>query len=159
MRYSFHYGTFQIEPVTNQPQIAWCSGLFVLPEMRGMRFGHTLKKEQTDALRRENYDYAMCSVDGQNTAQQNVLRKAGWYRLDEFTNRRALPGGTTQIWAWRQSGETHTHLKMRLRAEADKIVFDAFSRNSFTADDLSKMHGLCVTILDSLDSPQLGTEY
>ena len=95
-RHATPYGAFNIEPMPSQPQIGLCHGFFVDHALRGRGLGHELKRTQHDALADGYYDYAICTCDSANTAQQRVLTVAGWQLLDHFENSRT--GGKTQIW-------------------------------------------------------------
>lgn len=95
-RHTTFAGTFQVDSMPQQPQLALCHGFFVPLRQRGRKFAHQLKKQQMQFLDGENFDYALCTVDGANAAQLAVLTKAGWQQLAEFANTRT--GGRTQIW-------------------------------------------------------------
>lgn len=95
-RYANNAGSFHIEPAPSQPQLAHCHGFFIRHEMRRRGHGHILKEQQTRTLEQLGYDYAICTVDGQNQAQITILAQAGWRKLDDFYNSKT--GGTTQLW-------------------------------------------------------------
>lgn len=95
-RHTTFAGTFQVDSMPQQPQLALCHGFFVPMRQRGRKLAHKLKLQQMQYLAGENFDYAVCTVDGANAAQQAVLTKAGWSMLAEFNNTRT--GGKTQIW-------------------------------------------------------------
>lgn len=95
-RHATPYGAFEIDSMPSQPQIGLCHGFFVDVDKRGQGLARHLKQAQFDALATGKYDYGMCTCDASNTAQQAVLKRAGWYLLDEFSNRKT--GGTTQVW-------------------------------------------------------------
>lgn len=95
-RHSTGYGAFHIEPMPSQPQLALCHGFFVQNDRRGGGRGHELKAVQNAQLDTDGYDYAICTVDKSNEAQQRVLQKAGWERLASFPNSKT--GGTTLIY-------------------------------------------------------------
>lgn len=98
-RHATPYGAFHIEPVPSQPQIAICHGLFVSEGMRGQGLGHMLKAAQEAQLKRDLYDYAICTCDGANAKQQAVLERAGWRKIDTFNNTKT--GAETQVWGRR----------------------------------------------------------
>ena len=98
-RHDTPYGAFHIEPVPSQPQIAICHGLFVSEGMRGQGLGHMLKAAQETQLKRDLYDYAICTCDGANAKQQAVLERAGWRKIDTFNNTKT--GAETQVWGRR----------------------------------------------------------
>lgn len=95
-RYATPAGSYHIDPVPGQPQIAHCHGFFVPIDRRGMKLGHMLKEHQMTNLMAEHYDYATATVDVGNDAQKRVLEKSGWKRLDYFTNTKT--GSTTELW-------------------------------------------------------------
>lgn len=89
-------GSYHIDPLPGQPQIAHCHGFFVPVDRRGLKLGHALKAHQVSTLAAEHYDYATATVDASNEAQKRVLEKAGFQCLDTFTNSKT--GGTTELW-------------------------------------------------------------
>lgn len=89
-------GCYHIDPMPGQPQVAHCHGFFVPVDRRGLKLGHKLKAHQVSTLAAEHYDYATATVDASNEAQKRVLEKAGFRRLDTFTNTKT--GGTTELW-------------------------------------------------------------
>lgn len=97
-RHNTPVGSFQIDSMPSQTQVALCHGFFVAEDHRGKGQGHALKQHQANVLRQGNYDYALCTVAGGNTAQKKVLGAAGWVRLTTFRNRRSSE--TTEIWGW-----------------------------------------------------------
>lgn len=96
MRHSTAYGSFSVEPMPGQPQIGLCHSFFVPIKMRGKGHAHKLKTEQRSVLRENHFDFALCTVAGDNGAQQAVLHAAGWEMLKSFENSRT--GGITQVW-------------------------------------------------------------
>lgn len=108
-RHATPYGAFEIASMPSQPQIGICHGFFVDVSKRGQGLAHNLKQTQFDALDSGMYDYGMCTCDAANTAQQAVLKRAGWHLLDEFSNRKT--GGTTQIWGRAIAPEEDQHLR------------------------------------------------
>lgn len=96
MRRSTVYGSYAIDQMPQQPQVALCHSFFVPLRQRGRGFAHRLKTQQLQTLREEHYDYALCTVASDNAAQHAVLEKSGWVKLAEFDNNRI--GGKTEIW-------------------------------------------------------------
>lgn len=95
-RYAYLEGAFEIDTIPAQPQIAHCHGFFVVADRRGHGNAHVLKQHQMDRLVAEHYDYATATVDASNEAQKRVLTKAGFRRLDTFTNSKTC--GVTELW-------------------------------------------------------------
>lgn len=95
-RFANNTGAFHIEPAPSQPQLAHCHGFFVRHDMRGRGHGSVLKEQQMKCLKNLGYDFAICTVDGQNQAQITILEQAGWQMLVEFNNSKT--GGTTMLW-------------------------------------------------------------
>lgn len=95
-RYAHLEGAFEIDTIPAQPQIAHCHGFFVIAERRGHGNAHVLKRHQMERLASEHYDYATATVDASNEAQKCVLTKAGFRRLDTFSNSKT--GSTTELW-------------------------------------------------------------
>lgn len=97
-RNSSKHGCYSVDPMPAQSQLALCHSFFVPVTLRGNGFGHRLKKSQMKALVEQRYDYAICTVAGDNLAQQSVLSKSGWRRIASFPNSKT--GGHTEVWGW-----------------------------------------------------------
>lgn len=95
-RYAITAGSYHIDPLPGQPQVAHCHSFFVPADRRGMRLGHMLKEHQVANLVAEHYDYATATVDASNAAQKRVLTKAGFRWLDTFANTKT--GSNTELW-------------------------------------------------------------
>lgn len=98
MRISTIHGACEIDSLPGQSQIAICHSLFVSGHARGKGAGHLLKRKQIKELYRLQYDYAMCTVAGDNERQKRILTQAGWKILVEFSNRRSV--AVTEIWGY-----------------------------------------------------------
>lgn len=96
MRYATLNGVFEIDSLPSQPQLAVCHAFHVHEDRRGRGLSHELHKQQIHVLENQAYDYALCTVTGENQAQRKALAKAGWSLLDQFHNRKR--GEVTQIW-------------------------------------------------------------
>lgn len=96
MRYAADIGGYEIDSLPSQVQVAVCHGFFVEQKYRGKGYARILKQMQGVKLAELSYDFAICTVAGDNLIQQKVLMAAGWDRLAAFKNRRT--GGTTEIW-------------------------------------------------------------
>jgi RimJ/RimL family protein N-acetyltransferase len=97
-RYATPFGSYHIEPMTSQPNVALCHGFFIHHTMRGRRLAHALKAHQNAQLRSEGYNYAVCTCDGANVAQHAVLAAAGWVKTGEFTSSKT--GGLVLVYGW-----------------------------------------------------------
>ncbi|ATE60139.1 hypothetical protein [Thauera sinica] len=98
MRLTTSYGSYEIEPMPGQPQIALCHSFFIVEHARGQGRASALKRHQNDVLVQQHYDLAICTVASTNTRQHSVLSKAGWVPLMTFTNSRL--GGETLIYGF-----------------------------------------------------------
>lgn len=97
-RYAYPYGSFCVEQIPNQPQVAHCHSFFVRADQRGQGLGKRLKQEQCRVLAAMGFDFATCTTAGDNVRQRRVLEACGWQRLTEFVN--SNTGGTTVMWGW-----------------------------------------------------------
>jgi L-amino acid N-acyltransferase YncA len=97
-RIATEYGAFEFESLPNQTQVAVTHSMFIEIDMRGQGLGRQLKRLQIQTLKSLKYDYALCTVDGQNEVQQTLLRSLGGEMLKQFSNSKT--GGTTQIWGF-----------------------------------------------------------
>lgn len=95
-RYAGPHGVYHIAPLPNMPQVAWCYGFWVPPEMRGNGHGRHLEEMQAMSLKAAKYDYAITTTAGSNIAKQKCLLAAGWTLLDTFDNSRT--GEPHQVW-------------------------------------------------------------
>lgn len=96
MRFSTAAGAYEIDSLPSQPQVANCHGFFIHYEMRGMGHAHQLKRHQMFSLKTLGYDFATCTVCSNNTAQKQVLERAGWSRLGGFTSSKT--GDPVDLW-------------------------------------------------------------
>lgn len=93
------YGFYSVDPMPNQPSVAWCSDFTVYIHHRGKGFAHWLKREQNGVLKNCGFTLAMCSVKESNSAQIRVLQHAGWTYVISFNDVRT--GEHVQIWNYR----------------------------------------------------------
>lgn len=98
MRYSTLYGFFSIDPMPNQPSVAWCSDFTVFTLSRKQGMAHALKAYQNKVLSDEGFTLAMCSVKESNIAQIKVLTKADWNHKTSFQDVRT--GEMIQLWVY-----------------------------------------------------------
>lgn len=103
MRYATLHGAYEIESLPSQPQVAHCHGFFIHKLLQRLGLGHALKAHQNKQLAILKYDYAICTVCGNNAAQKSVLAQAGWAKLAEFTSGKT--GEEVEIWGWEVSSE------------------------------------------------------
>lgn len=96
MRYAMPSGCFEIDSLPSQVQVAVCHGFYVYEGLRGHGLAKTLHKQQISKLCELGYDYAMCTVTGDNPAQSKAIADAGWELMSEFKNTRK--GDKTQVW-------------------------------------------------------------
>jgi hypothetical protein len=98
MKHTTPYGAFEIDAMPGQPQLALCHSFFVPEHNRGRGYGHRLKRHQIDLLIEGHFDFAVCTVAGDNNRQHAVLESAGWELLGSFKNSRI--GGLTMIYGF-----------------------------------------------------------
>lgn len=98
MRHTTLHGAYEIADMPGQPQLALCHSLFVVEHARGQGHGRALKQHQGQVLMQQHYDFALCTVAGNNARQQAVLRHAGWAPMAAFPNSRL--GGETLIYGF-----------------------------------------------------------
>ncbi len=162
-RHATRFGAYHLDPMPSQPQIAICHGLFVSEDERGHGLGHQLKKEQEAQLKKDLFDYALCTCDGGNAAQQAVLEKAGWNKVDTFHNSKT--GGQTQVWGrrvqeiststeadetnsqeygiWFRNGPAYSTLSERVDMDLARVLHGVYVNTDmaahFVLDDLHEM--------------------
>ena len=98
MRFATHVGAYEIDSVPSQPQVAHCHAFFVPIGMRGKGLAHDLKTNQNMVLSALGYDFATCTVCGNNAAQKRVLTKAGWSMIASFVS--SKNGDPVELWGW-----------------------------------------------------------
>ena len=97
-RYSTVFGVYEITPMAGLPQTAICHGFYVLDGMRGAGYGRKLMDCMLMSLKLENYDYAICTTQHNNTAMKMLLCRAGWIQKDIFQNRKT--GQAHTVWGF-----------------------------------------------------------
>lgn len=116
MRFSSDIGVFEIESMPNQGQVAICFGFYVYELMRRQGFAKDLHEMQIIQLKKYGYDYAICTVAGDNPAQSRSIANAGWRMTNEFYNTRT--GIKTQVWEIDLSTIKSTSLAKLAESEA-----------------------------------------
>jgi GNAT superfamily N-acetyltransferase len=96
MRFAKPEGVYHIEPMPSQVQVAICHGFYVREELRGQGLAKRLHVQQIMDMELMGYDYALCTVTGDNVPQRKALEATGWTKLSEFRNSRV--GQITQTW-------------------------------------------------------------
>lgn len=96
MRFNGLVGHYEIDSLPSQVQVAICHGFYVHEGLRGQGLAKQLHKDQIKNLIELGYDYAVCTVTGDNQAQSTAIAKAGWELMSEFYNTRK--GEKTQVW-------------------------------------------------------------
>lgn len=86
-RHANKYGAYCISPLPGQPQVAVTHAFFVHPSLRGKGYGKTMKLAQMRLLSEHAFDYGVCTVRADNTAQKSILQATGWRHLDTFYSR------------------------------------------------------------------------
>lgn len=90
-RYAKGGATIAIGEIDNLPgcsQVAVFHSAFVLPEYRGKGEGFQAHVERLETAMRLGYDYAICTVAENNTAQVNILKDNAWQQIGKFFSRK-----------------------------------------------------------------------
>jgi GNAT superfamily N-acetyltransferase len=95
-RFSTKYGVFHITPKPGLPQVAICHGFYVIETMRSKGYGHKLMEDMVKQLRKDQFDYAICTTAWDNVAMQRCLVDGGWTLLANFHNRKTAQ--RHQLW-------------------------------------------------------------
>jgi GNAT superfamily N-acetyltransferase len=96
VRFAKPEGVYHIDEIPSQVQVAACHGFYVREGLRGQGLAKRLHVQQIMDMELLGYDYALCTVTGDNIPQRKALEATGWKKLDEFYNTRASQ--LTQIW-------------------------------------------------------------
>jgi RimJ/RimL family protein N-acetyltransferase len=96
MRFCNDIGVFEIDSLPSQVQVGVCHGFFVHEHKRGQGLASVLHARQIKELRDLGYDYAICTVSGENPAQSKAIKNAGWTLTNTFFNRRICQ--KTEVW-------------------------------------------------------------
>jgi len=86
MRFSNENGYCELNNFPGNSQIVVSNHAFIYPEKRGKGLGrknHQLRVERATFL---GYDYIICTVKSDNSAELAILEKEGFKLLDEFLN-------------------------------------------------------------------------
>lgn len=81
-------GGYHIDTLPGNPQVAVTHGFYVRADVRGSGLGHQLKSEQVSVLECSGFDYGICTVLEDNTAQRKIVEKNGYKMLDSFFDTR-----------------------------------------------------------------------
>lgn len=90
-RYAKGGTTIGIGEIDNLPgcsQVAVFHSAFVLPEYRNKGEGFQAHVERLETAIRLGYDYAICTVQQGNTAQEKILHDNGWEEIGLFFSRK-----------------------------------------------------------------------
>lgn len=89
MRLSFEGVYGEITTLPGCTQIGVSHNVFVDPSRRGQGWGTEANLQRT-AFMRDNmgYDYALCTVESTNEAQQKIMSVNGWKQLSYFVSRK-----------------------------------------------------------------------
>lgn len=143
-------GAFEVSALPGQPQVAHCHALFVVPEVRGNGLGKVLKEAQNRYLKEHMYDYALCTVRGDNAAQRKILKSAGWKQRDSFYDSRQ--DAVVELWSYDVEYETEfcEWFEEQIRIEAAETVgpnsveyddlVDSLSEDSFVQTEYRKLY-------------------
>lgn len=96
MRFANEFGVCEIDTLPGSPQVAVSHAVFVYPEHRGTGKGsmnHMLRLKRLGDL---GYNYVMATMRAGNAAEEAILVKNGWKRLDEFTS--SSTGHVVVLW-------------------------------------------------------------
>jgi len=96
MRFGTDIGCFEIDTMPSQVQVAICHGFFLYEHKRGQGLAAVLHVQQLTRLIEQGYDFAICTVSGENPAQSRAIEKAGWTLVHTFYN--ARQSTQSQVW-------------------------------------------------------------
>ncbi len=77
---------FSLVPMVGCPPICVSTGSLVRDKFRKLGIGHLLNEMRLDIAKRWGYALLVCTDREDNTAQQAVLKKNGWKKLEGFVN-------------------------------------------------------------------------
>jgi len=97
MRTNTEIGGFEIHSMPNNTQVAICTSFYVREELRGQGKAYMLHIKQLERLLEQGYDFAICTVTGNNPAQSRAIAKAGWTLDRVFYNSRL--GEKSEFWS------------------------------------------------------------
>lgn len=84
MRFSTNGVHGEITTLPGCTQVAVSHGVYVRASERGQGRGQKANDERQQFMKDHGYDYALCTVDAANAAQNAVMAKNGWKQLDTF---------------------------------------------------------------------------
>lgn len=96
MRYGDENGHYEIDSVPGLPQVAVSHRVWIRPDKRGNGIGKAQHRARLIQLSALGYDYALCTVNKDNTVQRAILLQHGWRVLDNFHNR--VTDHAIEIW-------------------------------------------------------------
>lgn len=96
MRFFDWTGHYELESFPGCNNLVVSTHTFIKPELRGKGLGlrqHGQRLKQAEDM---GYGYIICTVKANNDAEKHILEKAGWKKLDSFTNKET--GNNLEIW-------------------------------------------------------------
>ncbi len=77
---------FSLVPMIGCPPVAVSTGVKVSEKFRKLGIGHLMNEMRLDIAKQWGYSLVLCTDREDNVAQQAVLKKNGWKKLDGFVN-------------------------------------------------------------------------
>ena len=91
--------TRAVRELTSLPgcnQVCVSHGAYVFPDHRGKGIGLEEHKLALSEMKRQDYDYAICTMRDENKAQVTILNQAGWSCLSHFKS--SYTGNLVSLW-------------------------------------------------------------
>ncbi len=89
MKYSDKLGgSYRIDDLPGNSQIAVSNAAFIHPNQRGKGHGKKVHKEKLNLMIELGYDIALCTVVTSNEPQIRIVEKNGWEKLMQFKSKK-----------------------------------------------------------------------
>lgn len=79
----------EISTLPGNSNVAVSHAVFVPASMRGKGLGTKAQEKRLELMKNLGYDYVLCTVRQDNSAQIHVLLKFGWRELSSFASSRS----------------------------------------------------------------------
>ena len=86
----------EISDLPGCPQIAVSHYVFLREGQKGKGQGQRAHRDRLQLMKEAGYDYALCTVIGQNAVERHILEKHGWKPLDSFSSTKTQ--NSVELW-------------------------------------------------------------
>jgi len=108
-----------IDSLPGSQQIAVFNYVFLKANLRGKGKGNAAHKKRLQTAKDLGYDYALCTVVGNNAVELHILQSNGWTKLSQFTSSKT--NHDVQLWGKNLAPPIFADLEARAYVEQEKM--------------------------------------